>query len=184
MYIIVFPDAVRNYSFCRFFLTYVTDLKTFPLTWPSQHSISYFLWQHTKSIRPTLTTKALRMASRSPSAPPIPFYLSIWPWTIAWRLWSRTGPSIRCVTLCFSWLLLPRLLSHFAINVSTGNQIMTDGCMWRNVTLSEGGGHEIDTVVTLKRPVCQVDGQGCLAGKRKNVKNWYISVIFCNSVGS
>lgn len=38
------------------------------------------------------------------------------------------GPPLALSPPRFSWPLLPRLLSHFAINMSTCKQIMVDGC--------------------------------------------------------
>lgn len=108
------------------------------------------------------------MSSGIPSAQPIPSYPSIWPEPLLGDCEAAWGPPLDPSPSFFSSFCFPGLLSHFVINVSSSNQIMIDGCKvtgWRNATLFEGGGHEIDTVVTLKRPICQLDRQGCLEGR-------------------
>lgn len=82
---------ISNCSFHHYF-PHSWELKTFTVAWPSQYRISHFLWQNTKSIRLTLTAKALRMASRFPSAQLIPFYLSIWPQTLLGDCEAIRGP--------------------------------------------------------------------------------------------
>lgn len=119
---IFFPDAIpiRSYSFCHYF-PHIWELKTFPLTSPSQHRISHFLWQHTKSIRPALTTKALRMSSRISSAQPIPSYPSIWPEPLLGDCEAVWGPPLDPSPSFFPSCCFPGLLSHFVINVSSSN---------------------------------------------------------------
>lgn len=115
-------------------------------TSPSQDRISHSLWGHTKSIRPALTTKALRMSSGFPSAQPIPS--CVWPQLVLRDREAAWGPPSE---------LSPSLLSHFLTNVSSRHPIMTDGCKvtgWGNVLFYRGG-HDTDTVVTSKRPICQ-----------------------------
>lgn len=107
---ILFWNAIpiRNCSFPHYF-PHSWELKTFTLAWPSQYRISHFLWQNTKSIRSTLTTKALRMAFRFPSAQLIPFYLSIWPQPLLGDCEAIRGP-YRSPSFCS-----PRFLSHHII---------------------------------------------------------------------
>lgn len=164
---------ISNCSF-RHYFPHSWELKTFTVTWPSQYRISHFLWQNTKSIRPTLTTEAPRMASRFPSAQLIPFYLSIWPQTSLGDCEAVRGP-----------FYSHRFLSHVIIKMSNSYQIMIDDCKgtgWRNAILFKEGGDEIDTVVILKRSACQIDWQGCLEGRRKNLRTSLVSNNSQNSL--
>lgn len=105
---IFFQNAIpiRNCSF-RHYFPHIWELKAFTLNWPSQYRISHFLWQNTKSIRPTLTTKALRMASRLPSAQLIPSYLSIWPQPLLGDCEAVQGP-LQIPLLLLSQGFVPR----------------------------------------------------------------------------